>query len=117
VFHDGVDEAGYAALLDRATALVTASLDEGFGLPVVEAMQRGVPVVLTDIPIFREVGGDAARYATAGDPAAFAAEIAALADQEEWRRRSAAALEQAGRYSWDASAERLLPVLERVARR
>jgi glycosyltransferase involved in cell wall biosynthesis len=115
VFHDGVDEAGYAALLDTATALVTASLDEGFGLPVVEAMQRGVPVVLTDIPIFREVGGDAARYAAPGDAAAFAREVAALADPAEWRRRSAAALERAARYSWDASAERLLPVLERVA--
>jgi glycosyltransferase involved in cell wall biosynthesis len=115
VFHDGVDEAAYAALLDRATALVTASLDEGFGLPVVEAMQRGVPVVLTDIPIFREVGGEAARYAAAGDPAAFAAEVAALADPAEWRRRSAASLAQAARYSWDASADRLLPVLERVA--
>jgi glycosyltransferase involved in cell wall biosynthesis len=115
VFHDGVDEAEYAELLDTATALVTASLDEGFGLPVVEAMQRGVPVVLTDIPIFREVGGDAALYARAKDPAAFAAAVRSLEEPGEWARRSAAALEQAGRYSWDASAARLLPVLQRVA--
>ena len=66
VFHDGVDDAAYARLLDEATALVSASRDEGFGIPVVEAMQRGVPVVLTDIPIFREVGGDAALYARVG---------------------------------------------------
>jgi glycosyltransferase involved in cell wall biosynthesis len=117
VFHDGVDEAEYAALLDSATALVTASLDEGFGLPVVEAMQRGVPVVLTDIPIFREVGGDAALYAQPGDPAAFAAAARRLEEPGEWAARSAAALEQAARYSWDASAARLLPVLERVAAR
>jgi glycosyltransferase involved in cell wall biosynthesis len=116
VFHDSVDEREYAALLDRATALVTASLDEGFGLPVVEAMQRGVPVVLTDIPIFREVGGDAALYAPAGDAAAFAARIASLADPEEWARRSEASLARAATYSWDASAARLLPVLQRVAR-
>lgn len=115
VFHDGVDEAEYAALLDSATALVSASLDEGFGLPVVEAMQRGVPVVLTDIPIFREVGGDAALYARPRDPASFAAAVLRLEDPEEWARRSAAALGQAARYSWDASAARLLPVLERVA--
>ncbi|MBW4043255.1 MAG: glycosyltransferase family 4 protein [Acidobacteria bacterium] len=114
-FHDGVDDAGYARLLDEATALVTASRDEGFGLPVVEAMQRGVPVVLTDVPIFREVGGDAALYAPAGDAAAFAAAVLRLEDEGEWGRRSAASLEQAGRYSWDASAARLIPVLERVA--
>ncbi|MGT2427026.1 glycosyltransferase [Amnibacterium kyonggiense] len=117
VFHDGVDDAGYARLLDRATALVSASRDEGFGLPVVEAMQRGVPVVLTDVPIFREVGGDAALFAPAGDAAAFAAAVRGLEDPGEWAARSAAALEQAATYSWDASAARLLPVLERVAAR
>ena len=115
VFHDGVDEQRYAELLDAATVLASASLDEGFGLPVVEAMQRGVPVVLTDVPIFREVGADAARYARAGDAADFAAQIAALADPDEWAARSAASLRQAAAYSWDASAARLLPVLQRVA--
>ena len=115
VFHDGVDDAAYAALLDSATALVSASRDEGFGIPVVEAFSRGVPTVLTDIPIFREVGGDAALYAPAGDAGAFATAIRSLEDPEEWPRRSAAALEQVRRFTWDASAERLLPVLERVA--
>ena len=115
LFHDGVDDAAYAALLDEATALVTASRDEGFGLPVVEAMQRGVPVVLTDVPIFREVGGDAALYAPSGDAAAFAAAVRRLGEPREWAARSAASLAQAAHYSWDASAARLLPVLERVA--
>ncbi len=115
VFHDGVDEAAYRALLDGATALVSASRDEGFGLPVVEAMQRGVPVVLSDIPIFREVGGDAAIYARPGDPAAFATAVRRLDEPGEWDRRSAAALQQVRTFSWDASADRLLPVLERVA--
>jgi glycosyltransferase involved in cell wall biosynthesis len=115
VFHDGVDDTAYAVLLDGATALVSASRDEGFGLPVVEAMQRGVPVVLTDVPIFREVGGDAALYAPVGDAAAFAAAVRSLEAPGEWARRSAASLAEAARYSWDASAARLLPVLERVA--
>ncbi|MDH2444446.1 glycosyltransferase family 1 protein [Amnibacterium sp. CER49] len=115
VFHGGVDDDTYSALLDRATALVSASRDEGFGIPVVEAMSRGVPTVLSDIPIFREVGGDAALYAPVGDAAAFAAAARRLEDAEEWRERSAAALLQAGRFSWEASARRLLPVLERAA--
>ena len=115
VFHDGVDDAEYARLLDEATALVSASRDEGFGIPVVEAMSRGVPVVLSDIPIFREVGGDAAVYARVGDPRSFAAAVRRLEDVGEWRRRSNTALAHVATYSWDASAARLLPVLERVA--
>ncbi len=117
VFHDGVDEAAYHRLLDGATALVSASREEGFGLPAVEAMQRGVPVVLTDVPIFREVAGDAGLYAPAGDAAAFAAAVRALEDPGEWAARSSASLAQAATFSWDASAARLLPVLQRAAAR
>jgi glycosyltransferase involved in cell wall biosynthesis len=115
VFHGGVTDTQYRALLDSATALVSASRDEGFGIPVVEAMTRGLPVVLSDIPIFREVAGDAALYAPADDPAAFAAAVRRLEDVGEWVARSAAGLERVRGFSWDASAERLLPVLERVA--
>ncbi len=117
VFHDGVTDAEYTDLLDRATALLSASKDEGFGIPVVEAMTRGLPVVLSDIPIFREVAGDAALYAPPDDPSGFAAAVRALEDPGEWSARSAAGLARVGAISWDASAERLLPVLERVSRR
>ena len=117
VFHDGVTDAEYDLLLDSATAVVSASLDEGFGIPVVEGMARGVPAVLSDIPIFREVGGGAAIYAPPTDPAAFASAVLTLSSADEWVARSAASLAQASRFSWDASAARLLPVLRRVAGR
>lgn len=115
VFHGGVTDAQYRELLGSARALVSASRDEGFGIPVVEAMTRGLPVVLSDIPIFREVAGDAALYAGPDDPAAFAAAVERLAEPREWAARSRAALERVRGFNWDASAERLLPVLERVA--
>jgi glycosyltransferase involved in cell wall biosynthesis len=115
VFHGGVTDSQYRSLLDSATALVSASRDEGFGIPVVEAMTRGLPVVLSDIPIFREVAGDAALYASADDPAAFAAAVRRLEEPGEWSARSQAALDRVREFSWDASAARLLPVLERVA--
>jgi len=116
VIHDGTSEDDYRSLLDTATALVTASLDEGFGLPLVEAMSVGTPVVASDIPIFREIGGDAALYATATDPVAMASAIRRLEDPAEWARRSAASRAQAARFSWDRSAAALLETLEGLAK-
>lgn len=57
VFHDINDEE-LIYCYDHATALIFASRVEGFGLPLVEAMGRGIPVVASDIPIFKEIGGD-----------------------------------------------------------
>lgn len=115
VFHDGVSDAEYAELLENAFALVHASLDEGFGIPLVEAMSVGTPIVVSDIPIFREIGGTAGVYADPHDPAAFAAAVRSIADPGEWARRSAAARDEARRFDWDRSAEVLYEVLRRVA--
>jgi glycosyltransferase involved in cell wall biosynthesis len=115
MFHDGVSDAEYGELLGQAFALVHASLDEGFGIPLLEAMTVGTPVVVRDIPIFREVGADAASYFPATDPDAAAAAIRALENRDLWRARSAQGRAVADRYDWDASAAALLEVLERVA--
>ncbi|MFB2583835.1 glycosyltransferase family 4 protein [Herbiconiux liukaitaii] len=104
VFHDGVSDEEYSELLQHATALVTASLDEGFGIPLVEAMGHGTPVVVSEIGVFHEIGGEAALYAPARDAAAFAARIRLLEDPVEWQRRSRASRTQAETFSWDASA-------------
>jgi glycosyltransferase involved in cell wall biosynthesis len=115
MIHDGVTDSEYAELLGQAFALVHASLDEGFGIPLIEAMSVGTPIVVSDIPIFREVGGEAAGYFPATDPDAAAAAIRALGDRSTWRERSAHGRHVAARYDWDASAAVLLGVLERVA--
>ncbi|MER3386678.1 MAG: glycosyltransferase family 1 protein [Microcella pacifica] len=117
VAHDGVSDEEYADLLDRATALVSASRDEGFGIPLVEAMGRGTPVVVSDIPIFREIGGRTALYAAAGDAQDFAARIAELLEPGEWERRSAAAPAEAARFDWARSAAVLLELLRAQAAR
>jgi glycosyltransferase involved in cell wall biosynthesis len=115
VFHDGASDETYHDLLSGATALVTASRDEGFGIPLVEAMGLGTPVVASDIPVFREVGGDAATYVHPDDVAGFVRAVRELADPALWARRSAASRERASHYTWEASARVLLALLERVA--
>ena len=66
-YHDATD-AELAALYAHAGALLFASFYEGFGLPLVEAMHQGLPVIASDIPVFREIGQDYPRYFHVGDP-------------------------------------------------
>jgi glycosyltransferase involved in cell wall biosynthesis len=113
--HDGVSDAEYTELLEGAHALVHASLNEGFGIPLVEAMSVGTPIVVSDIPIFREIGGGAGIYADPHDPAAFARAVRILDNPADWTRHSAAAREQAKLFDWDRSADVLYEVLRRVA--
>lgn len=115
VFHNGVTDAEYLAVLASATALVTASRDEGFGIPLVEAMSLGIPVVVSDIPIFREIGGAAALYARPDSASEFAAGVRRLGRPGEWSRVSQRSLGEAQRFTWEASAERLLRLLKTTA--
>jgi glycosyltransferase involved in cell wall biosynthesis len=114
VFHDGADDTTYLNLLRSATALVSASRDEGFGLPLVEAMGVGTPLVVSDIPVFREVGGTAATYVAPDDVAGFVRAIRALADEATFAAASAASRERAEHYSWERSARILLALAERM---
>ena len=114
VFHRGVTEEEYARLLDDATALVTASQEEGFGLPVIEAMAQGVPVAISDIPIFHEIAADAALYFDPNDPRAAATAIAALTDAQQWSDLSTAGQKQAQKFDWASSAQALVEMIYEV---
>ena len=72
IWRDSADDVELAALYRRATALVYPSVCEGFGLPLIEARHYGLPVIASDIPIFREIAGDGVRYFPALDDAALA---------------------------------------------
>ena len=108
VFHNGVTDAEYAALLDDRAVLATLSLDEGYGLPLAEALAFGVPAVVSDLEIFHEVAGEGARYVPAKDPAAFAAAIRALDDDAVRQDLISAGLAHSANYSWAATASKLI---------
>jgi glycosyltransferase involved in cell wall biosynthesis len=112
VFHNGVTDAQYEELLSRTTALVSLSKAEGYGLPLVEAMSHGTPVIASDIPIFREVGADAVSYVDPASPSAFAAAVRGLEEPAVWKARSSRAVQRAAEFSWDESARRLLQAAE-----
>lgn len=114
IFHRGVSDEEYAALLEGATALVTASQEEGFGLPVIEAMAQGVPVAISDIAIFHEIAGDAAVYFDPDDAGDVAAGIARLTDAKLWSELSAAGQKQATSFDWNSSAQALIGMIRQV---
>lgn len=101
VFHD-LDDAELAYAYARSHALIAASHVEGFGLPLVEALGRGLPVVASDIPVFREIGGTAVDFFALDDAVALAE---ALARMESEPRRQ---VEGWKWLSWDESTRRLL---------
>ncbi len=107
------------ALYQGADGFVFPSLYEGFGLPVLEAMQAGTPVLTTREASIPEIGGDAVRYADGRDEAAFAAALrtALRLPPAERARLIAAARTRAATFTWEASARRLWDVLVKVASR
>jgi glycosyltransferase involved in cell wall biosynthesis len=107
VTHNGATDAAYVELLQGSTALVSASLDEGFGIPLVEAMALGVPVVVSDITIFHEIAAGAGTYFAPTDAAAFVAGVRSLEQAGVWDEKSASSVAQAATWSWENSAREL----------
>ncbi len=90
---------------------------EGFGLPLLEAMACGAPVLASDNSALPEVGGDAAVYVDPGDAGAWAAAMLDLLNDPERRSRlSDAGLARAAEFSWEATAEATWAVYREAAR-
>lgn len=109
-FINDASDRDLAALYGKTSGLVIASIAEGFGLPIVEAQLRGVPVICSDIPVFREVARHDAHYFDATAPSSLAAVIY---DQITQQHSGAYAPNQANAswISWNTSARDLLAQL------
>jgi glycosyltransferase involved in cell wall biosynthesis len=107
-----------AALLGGAMALVYPSLYEGFGLPVVEALAAGTPVLTSTVSSLPEVAGDAALLVDPADVEAIAEAMGTLLQDDALRRRlTEAGPAQAARFTWEDAARRTAAVLRRAGGR
>ncbi|MEM8930423.1 MAG: glycosyltransferase family 1 protein [Acidobacteriota bacterium] len=105
-------ETELVGLYTSAEWLALPSIYEGFGLPAVEGMAAGVPLLLADIPVLREVGGDAALYASPDAPEAWAALLRrVLVDEPTVRDEVATASRaRASTFTWDRTADETVAV-------
>jgi glycosyltransferase involved in cell wall biosynthesis len=108
-----------AAVYRRAAILLQPSEREGFGLPVVEALACGTPVVASDLPVLREVGGDAAVYCAVDDLFSWTESVTQLLVEraghtQKWSERRAAAIAQAAKFSWADYARRIVSVYQQL---
>lgn len=104
-------------LYREAVALVTATLEEGFGLTPLEAMGLGCPVVISDIPTFRETCGPAALYFNPKDPEQFAREVVRLYTSNQLKEDLVKmGYQRVRRFSFRRMAQETLDVYRRVVR-
>ena len=113
-----VDDTELAGLYARATVFAFLSEYEGFGFPPLEAMAAGVPAVVGDTPVARELYLNAAWRVNVADVPGIADAITMLLQHPETRATLLArAADRLTRFTWERAAEETLTILDRVGRR
>jgi glycosyltransferase involved in cell wall biosynthesis len=105
VHNRDLTRAELAEVYRRAAVVLVPSEAEGFGLPVIEALACGTPLVASDIPALREAGGPAATFAPVGDVGAWADAVRGVLANPDATPSRAERLAWSARFSWDAHAE------------
>jgi glycosyltransferase involved in cell wall biosynthesis len=117
-----LDRNALLAVYRRVALLLSTSEREGFCLPVAEALSAGTPVVVPDLPVFREVAADAGAFVSGTDPTAWSATIVSLIAERDrgddrWQARVERALARRSAFSWSAYTDAMTVEYERVAAR
>lgn len=105
IFHNGVSDAKYAQLLANNALLVSASLDEGYGIPLAESLSLGVPVVVSDLEIFHEVAGEGALYFNPHKPKEFAQAALSASQPDIYQKLQQRGSEHIAQFTWQGSAQ------------
>lgn len=104
-----------AGLYSAAAAFCFPSLQEGFGLPMLEAMACGCPAVISDIPVFHEVAGEAAEYFDPRAPESLAHKLSVVSENSERREHlHASGLARAKGFTWHDTAKLVGQAYEKV---
>jgi glycosyltransferase involved in cell wall biosynthesis len=108
-----------AAVYRRATVLLHTAEAEGFGLPLIEAMACGCPVVASDVPVLREVGGTAATYCEVAGVQTWKDTVLDLLQEKmqrasAWEMRKQRGVTQAARFSWAENARQTARIYRKV---
>lgn len=104
-----VEEEDLPYIFNSATAFIFPSKHEGFGIPILQAMACGVPIAASDIPVFREVAGDAILYFDQQDKVSIAKALSRLAEDEQLRNTlREKGLAWAPNFSWEKCARETL---------
>lgn len=107
---DDASDSDLLAAMDAADALIAASENEGFGLPLVEAQRVGLPIIVRDIPVFREVSGENATFFSGLSDARLADCLQDWIKRTKPRQRSTDSLDSFS-WSWSDSAQELVRVI------
>jgi len=115
-----LSRAEVAAAYRRADLVLLPSLREGFGLPVIEGLACGTPVVASDLPVLREVGGGAVTHVAAGDVAGWTEAVLRLLEEPirepaGYVARVGAGIERAATFTWSESARRMARIYQDIA--
>ncbi len=105
-------ESAVPDLYRGAAMLLLPSRAEGFGLPVIEAMACGVPVICSDLPVLREIADGVAVFCDPNDPTAFAAAMAAMLDAPSNNSRRRLGIERARTFTWERAARQTVEAYE-----
>lgn len=114
-FVSAMDDDGLRVAYSGAAAFVFPSLAEGFGIPLLEAMASGAPIVASDIPVFREVAADAVLYFDPHDEEALADAMVRVLDENVRRDLVERGHKRVSQFSWDAAARKLGEVYKSLA--
>ena len=109
-----VGESTLSSLYGSAFAVILPSRLEGFGLPVLEAMAHSAPVVCSDIPVLREVGGNAALYVNPDDVEGFVAAVESLKEPSLRKDLVEKGVERAAGFTWEKCVDETLAVYRRA---